>query len=114
MLLSQVAFVRGETGRLERSDIGLRERRVQLRRTVLVPAVGGPAPSRVDAFGLAPFPGIDASHDLPAADRLSVGCKPQDGVERDVAVETPVVTEDELVPGRVDVPAAQALGGATP
>jgi hypothetical protein len=40
--------------------------------------------------------------------------EPEDGLERDVPVETPIVSEDKLVEIRVDVLAAQPVIGAEP
>ena len=43
-----------------------------------------------------------------------VRCEPEHGLERDVPVEAPIVSEDKLVEIRVDVLAAQPMIGAEP
>ena len=60
------------------------------------------------------FAGIFAPDDIPVARRAMVRGEPEHGLERDVPVEAPIVSEDKFVEIRVDVLAAQPMIGAEP
>jgi hypothetical protein len=60
------------------------------------------------------FARIVTADDIPVARRVMARGEPEDGLERDVPVETPIVSEDKLVEIRVDVLAAQPVIGAEP
>ena len=49
------------------------------------------------------FARIVAANDIPAR-RVMVRCEPEHGLERDVPVEAPIVSEDKLAEVGVDVP----------
>src|SRR4051794_2063527 len=52
------------------------------------------------------FAGIVAPDDVPVTRRVMVRGEPEHGLERDVPVEAPIVSEDKLIEIRVDVLAA--------
>ena len=60
------------------------------------------------------FAGIVAPDDIPVTRRVMVRGEPEHGLERDVPVEAPIVSEDKLVEIGVDVLAAQPVIGAQP
>src|SRR5436305_1678718 len=60
------------------------------------------------------FAGIVASDDIPVTRRVMVRGEPEYGLERDVPVEAPIVSEDKLVEIGVDVLAPQPMIGAEP
>ena len=60
------------------------------------------------------FARIVAADDVPVARRVMARGEPEDGLERDVPVEAPIVSEDKLVEIRVDALAAQPVIGAEP
>jgi hypothetical protein len=60
------------------------------------------------------FARIVAADDILVARRVMVRGETEHGLERDVPVEAPIVSEDKLVEGGVDVLAAQPVIGAEP
>jgi len=52
--------------------------------------------------------------DIPVTHRVMVRGEPEHGLERDVPVEAPIVSEDKLVEISVDVLAPQPVIGAEP
>ena len=76
--------------------------------------VGCPSASRLAPDCRQAFAWIVAADDIPVARRVMVRGEPEHGLERDVPVEAPIVSEDELVEVAVDVLAAQPVIGAEP
>src|SRR5271157_425302 len=61
-------------------------------------------PGRLDALSR-----IVSFDDVPVARRLMLGGQPEQGFERNMAVEAAIVTKNEFVEISVEVPAAQAV-----
>ena len=56
-----------------------------------------------------PLSGIGPAGDVPVARRRVVGCEAEEPLERNVSVEPPVVTEDELIEVGVDTQRIQEI-----
>src|SRR3954471_21082094 len=66
-------------------------------------------PSRLASDCRHAFAGIVAADDIPVTRRVMARGEPEHGLERDVPVEAPIVSEDKLVEITVDVLAAQPM-----